>query len=435
MARYFDSVLGDREEGALSTFNHDGFIEGQLDQMKAYTPSADLPASFLQRAGFVQNPDPQNSGTYVSPSRAMTEHYVRKEGQRQQMLQQQYQQTKDSTMFKVGDTLADTGRLFMSPLFWLSGEDTTKYDPSARLDAGYKTQMAASEQYRASMYQKLLTARDARKQQALVLQQQAYENSLPQSAQAKELRDFAMSTGPDNMALYSLKTPEAFDKLNKRRMLATDQAIALRSSSGGQIVIPKSLNETFTKYGEKFSRQVAPATEAFQALNKLRSALRQGTPLSEVAAVTQFNKVLDPGSVVRESEVRLTAEARGLYDTLMVRIQNVAEGDVLTDDQVTDMLKLSDDLEAVYIKSYNTIRDDAEFKFNNMGYNDKSVVRQYLGTRKKFTPSEITDPNVIPVNRRQPFGSGQGPLLPEFLDSSDELDDDLFLNALSKYYR
>ena len=39
MARYFDSILGERDDGALNTFNHDGFIESSLDNLPAFTPS------------------------------------------------------------------------------------------------------------------------------------------------------------------------------------------------------------------------------------------------------------------------------------------------------------------------------------------------------------------------------------------------------------
>ena len=116
-----------------------------------------------------------------------------------------------------------------------------------------------------------------------------------------------------------------------------------------------------------------------------------------MAAVTQFNKVLDPGSVVRESEVRLTAEARGVFDTLMVRLNNVSEGDILTDSQVSDMLMLADELESVYVKSYNQIRDDAEFKFTNSGYGDNNVITQYLGTRKQFNQSQPPSNNTVKI--------------------------------------
>jgi len=255
------------------------------------------------------------------------------------------------------------------------------------------------------------------------------------STPQKELYSYAMNSGPENAELYKAGTSAAFNQLNKNMMLATDKAIPLFGVDGSQIIVPKLMNETFNKYGTRFDRAIAPANEAFSALDKLRASLKEGTPLAEVAAVTQFNKVLDPGSVVRESEVRLTADARGIYDKLMVKLNDVVEGDVLTDDQVIDMLSLADALDAVYQGFYNENRDNAEFKFSNSGYGDKNVITQYLGTRKRFDQPQQPKSNTITVPDPQPFGSGQGPLRPEFLDQIEPSEEQLFQNDLSKYYQ
>jgi hypothetical protein len=438
--KYFDS-LSDRgtTEGVLSDKRYDSFITDEINNLPAI-PVNDTDRSLHERAGFV--PDKNNPGNMVTPSRRLVEHYDQKESERQQRLQQEYQDTKNSTLFKVGDTLADAGRLFLSPLFWLSGEDTTKYDPSAMVDAGYKQKMRESEDLRVGMYRKLLDARDNRLAKVETLNtnrvtraKSLFDMRLPVSTEHKALLDFANYSGEENLALYNANTPDAFNQLQKNMMLATDKAIPLFGVDGSQIIVPKMMNDTFNKYGTRFEQAVAPANEAFSALDKLRTSLKEGTPLSEVAAVTQFNKVLDPGSVVRESEVRLTAEARGIYDELMVKLNNVSEGDVLTDDQVIDMLSLADALGDVYKKSYNRTRDDAEFKFSNSGYGDKNVITQYLGSRKSFEAPTTDSTNSITVPDPQPFGSGQGPLRPDLMEQIEPSDDQLFQNDLLKYYK
>ena len=348
-----------------------------------------------------------------------------REHQKQLAREQLHEEKQNNPFFKIGDTLADTGRFFLSPLFWLSGEDTTKYDPSAVLRSGYQKRFDESVRYTEELYGKVMQAgqlRDKyretlRTNNATIANQKIQSRFAGMSTPQKELRSFAMNSGPENLALYNAGTSEAFNQLNKNMMLATDQAIPLFGVDGSQIIVPKMINETFNKYGTRFDQAVAPANEAFSALDKLRAALNEGTPLAEVAAVTQFNKVLDPGSVVRESEVKLTAEARGIYDDLMVKINNVAEGDVLDDQQVIDMLALADSLGAVYEKSYNNTRDDAEFKFTNSGYGDQNVITQYLGSRRKFTPrTPQGNTNTITVPGLQPSATNDSSLIQSDLE-------------------
>lgn len=448
MARYFDTLRDPTEaEAKLESLNRADSpnllrINQSSDIRNLPVRKASNPAEeqALLRAGFMNNGTP---GEFVSPVRDLTTEMQQYELAKRDARQAVYDEQGNSTMFKIGDTLADTGRFFMSPLFWLSGEDSSKYDPSAIRKSGYRAQLEASVEYTRELYKKADAhrlqrdaIREANNRNDMTMRNQQIQSQFAgMSTPQKELYSYAMNSGPENAALYKAGTSAAFNQLNKNMMLATDQAIPLFGVDGSQIIVPKLMNETFNKYGTRFDRAIAPANEAFSALDKLRASLKEGTPLAEVAAVTQFNKVLDPGSVVRESEVRLTADARGIYDKLMVKLNDVVEGDVLTDDQVIDMLSLADALDAVYQGFYNENRDNAEFKFSNSGYGDKNVITQYLGTRKRFDQPQQQKPNTITVSDPQPFGRGQGPLRPEFLDQIEPSEEQLFQNDLSKYYQ
>lgn len=379
MARYFDSILGERDDGALNTFNHDGFIENSLDNLPAFTPSASRPATYFEQAGFVPNPDPNNQGTYVAPSRALTEHYARKEGIRQQSLQRQMESTRDSTMFKVGDTLADTGRLFLSPLFWLSGEDTTKYDPSARLEAGYKQQMAASEDYRKGMYEKLLTARDARQQQSIALRQQAYENSLPQSADAKAIRDFAISTNQTD--LYNSRSGE--DYLNLSNQMQINDGTAYRVGVKGR-VMKGPIYDKLTAIGSKYETAYGKVSEAFSGYESLMESLSgEGSGISDIAAVFSFMKSLDPRSVVREGEFQMAANASGVFDQLMNTGEKLKDGKILPDEAVEAMRELAPRLINHWVESADSLRRNYEGKVRYLSPEQEDI-DVFLGKRSEL---------------------------------------------------
>lgn len=379
MARYFDSILGERDDGALNTFNHDGFIENSLDNLPVYTPSESMPAEYLSKAGFVPNPDPNNQGTYVAPSRALTEHYARKEGIRQQNLQRQMESTRDSTMFKVGDTLADTGRLFLSPLFWLSGEDTTKYDPSARIEAGYKQQMAASEDYRRGMYEKLLTARDARQQQSIALRQKAYENSLPQSSEAKAIRDFAISTNQTD--LYNSGSLE--DHLNLSNQMQINDGTAYRVGVKNR-VMKGPIYDKLTAIGSKYETAYSKVSEAFSGYESLMESLSgEGSGISDIAAVFSFMKSLDPRSVVREGEFQMAASASGVFDQLMNTGEKLKDGKILPEDAVKAMRELAPRLIKHWVESADSLRSNYEGKVRYLSPEQEDI-DVFLGKRSEL---------------------------------------------------
>jgi len=449
MARFYDTLRDPTEAETLldSQYEVEMNMADEIRNLPVRTATSPQDAALYEAAGFVPGQQPN---TYVSPQRAQAIRMAEREHQKQLAREQLHQERLDNPFFKVGDALADTGRLFLSPLFWLSGEDTTKYDPSAVLRAKYQNRFDQSVNYTEALYEKVLQAAQLRDKYRETLitnrSNRAFQTMQSQfagiSTTQKDLLSFAKNSGQENLDLYKAGTADAYAQLQKNYMLSTDQAIPLIGINGQQIIVPKNLNETFNRYGTRFEQTIRPKTEAFGALDKLRAALKQGSTLAEVAAVTQFNKVLDPGSVVRESEVKLTAEARGIFDTLMVKLNNVAEGDVLDDDQVKDMLALADALEATYIKSYKKARSDYENKFINTGYADPNVIEQYLGSKRSFGTDDdgdnvITIPDPVEPQNNQPTG---GPLLPEFLPGGEypvqqQPDVDQLLRIdLEKYY-
>lgn len=427
MAQYFDTLrkqppilLSDGStEAALyesgSVTNH------MIDDLPVIRPENDAERSSLQQSGYV----PREDGTWTIGIRDMASGMQQRELLKREAREMDYNKTKNSMMFKIGDTLADTGRLFMSPLFWLSGEDTSKYDPSERLKTGYRKQFDESVTHTEGLYGRVQQAQRTR---------QDYRNRLLDSdrnyrlasnktgTDQQKLIDFANNSGPENLQLLQDNTSDSFALLQRKMMLATDQAIPLTGINGNQIIVPQNLNQTFETYGKRFDQSAQPLNEAFLAIDRLDAALERGTPLSEVAAITQFNKILDPGSVVRESEVKLTAEARGLYDSLMVRINNIQKGDVLSTSQATELGDLARALGKVYQESYNNLRDDAEFKFRNAGYSDENVTQQYLGSRKRF--SDSPDPSTIVIP--SPVGGPNpdpDPDLNKYYNAEDEAED------------
>jgi hypothetical protein len=89
------------------------------------------------------------------------------------------------------------------------------------------------------------------------------------------------------------------------------------------------------------------------AHNQITDAIKQNSPAGDLAAATKFMKLLDPGSVVRESELFMAMQASGALDRAVNYAQMRINGTKLTPDQRKDFQSLADKLYAASVNSFN----------------------------------------------------------------------------------
>jgi hypothetical protein len=99
-------------------------------------------------------------------------------------------------------------------------------------------------------------------------------------------------------------------------------------------------------------------TDMKSAYGQVISALDQGSPIGDVAGATKVMKLLDPGSVVRESELGIAMAASGRMDRLKYYFDNWASGNKLTPTQRNDFKQLSNELYAAAGQAYNQKRGE-----------------------------------------------------------------------------
>jgi|Laugresbdmm110sd_1035091.scaffolds.fasta_scaffold02793_6 hypothetical protein len=107
------------------------------------------------------------------------------------------------------------------------------------------------------------------------------------------------------------------------------------------------------------------------AYSQVISSLSQGTPIGDVAGATKVMKLLDPGSVVRESELGIAMAASGRMDRLQYYFNNLISGEKLTPTQREDFKQLSAELYAAAGQAYNQKRDEykgfgGQYGFKNL---------------------------------------------------------------------
>ncbi len=93
--------------------------------------------------------------------------------------------------------------------------------------------------------------------------------------------------------------------------------------------------------------------EVKSAYAQIKGALGQNTPISDVAAATKIMKLLDPGSVVRESELGIAMSSSGLMDRVTNYANMIISGQRLTPQQRKDFQKLADEFYSASEQQFN----------------------------------------------------------------------------------
>jgi hypothetical protein len=107
------------------------------------------------------------------------------------------------------------------------------------------------------------------------------------------------------------------------------------------------------------------------AFGQVVSSLSAGTPIGDVAGATKIMKLLDPGSVVRESELAIAMAASGRMDRLQNYFSNMMSGQKLTPTQRDDFKALANELYAAAGDAYNKKRN--EYRGFGEAYNFKNL--------------------------------------------------------------
>ncbi len=195
--------------------------------------------------------------------------------------------------------------------------------------------------------------------------------------------DFLRSTDPAKYLELTAKTDATPADLKKYEFAVKqgykgsflDFEKELRASGASRTVLDmtggqKGFENEMKLRGEFKSEPVYKAyTEMQSAYGQINDGLNAESPAGDLAAATKFMKLLDPGSVVRESELGMAMSATGMLD----KAKNYAElrmsGKKLTPDQRKDFKQVSDALFSTATSVYNQKRNELVQQGSGYGLN------------------------------------------------------------------
>jgi hypothetical protein len=202
----------------------------------------------------------------------------------------------------------------------------------------------------------------------------------PEAAPEKIRTLQALGLEPSIANLRQLDKPDASPS-EIRILEATNTPVTLQNVMNLRRAGATTINIAEGQKGFENEMKLASAFKGepiYKDFNEMKSAygqvitsLNQNTPIGDVAGATKVMKLLDPGSVVRESELGIAMAASGRMDRLSNYFNMWSSGQKLTPTQRDDFKVLSNELYAAAAQAYNAKRD--EYKGFGNAYNFKNL--------------------------------------------------------------
>lgn len=172
------------------------------------------------------------------------------------------------------------------------------------------------------------------------------------------------------MQLLGINKP--IDQLNPNELQAINQKTVQLKQAGANVMnvnMGQHGFENTLKLGENFKSEPIYKTHQVvnQAYNQIINSLDKNNAAGDLAASIKINKLLDPESIVRESEVATVANATGLLPKLQNYANKVANGTTLNPEQRKEYKQLAKDFYRISGEQYNSTRN----KYYEMGQQHK----------------------------------------------------------------
>jgi len=212
--------------------------------------------------------------------------------------------------------------------------------------------------------------------------------------------DYLRATDPAKFLELTATKPEAVPAAIKEYQFAVGQGykgtfqdfqLAQKSAGAAKTIVDMTGGQRGFD-NELTLKKTFAAEPVYKAYGEMQSAygqindsLKSESPAGDLAAATKFMKLLDPGSVVRESELGMAMAASGALDRAKNYAQMRLSGTKLTPDQRKDFQNLSNQLFSTATSAYNQKRGEFEQMGSDYGLN----ANRALGAPAKMPSKNI----------------------------------------------
>ena len=174
--------------------------------------------------------------------------------------------------------------------------------------------------------------------------------------------------------------------------VGSDQRAAIQQQIDAEITksgFDKELFEAESKILADYTKRTKELVEAEIAYNKLAEARNAKDGVGDLAMVFSFMKMLDPGSVVRESEFSAAQNTAGLFQKLQVAAESIKKGDLLSEPQRKNFLELSKKFLDAGRVHMAKIRLDKGLQVQNYGLNPVNIFGSEIAPPLFYLDEEV----------------------------------------------
>lgn len=172
---------------------------------------------------------------------------------------------------------------------------------------------------------------------------------------------------------------------------ATRDAAATTAKGNVDAAKVKRDQDTEMKLADDYRAQSKEFGQSLSAHKQLTATLGSATtsPAATLAAATKFMKILDPGSVVRESELGMALAASGVIDRAMNYVSTLQSGQKLTPTQAKDFKNISDKMFVAAQQVQQGIDKDYQSKAKTYGLRPEMVVQDLGQSAKEISFGDL----------------------------------------------
>lgn len=165
---------------------------------------------------------------------------------------------------------------------------------------------------------------------------------LPSKVKEEEAKaTFALEKAATDLGLNKAQTNKVLSETQKLDAETRKLALEMESMKAGGVLPVDKRFDFEDKLRKEYTTRVKGMTDSQQTMAIMKASAADGSGAGDLALVTAFMKMLDPGSVVRESEFANARDTAGLLENLKNQAQKLQKGSFLDPSQRSSFVKLA----------------------------------------------------------------------------------------------
>ena len=197
-------------------------------------------------------------------------------------------------------------------------------------------------------------------------------NKVGVEERTQELHPIELKKKAADLGFTTAQTNKILAETKKLGIESQKAVMELEALEKGEVSPEKKFDQE-KKLRDEYTKKTANFTEGTRNYQVIKSSAADDSGAGDVALVTSFMKMLDPGSVVRETEFANARDTAGLLEQLKNQAQKVQTGQFLGVEQRAAFSRLAKQYLDAAKKQQDGVKKDLSVIVKNYALNEENV--------------------------------------------------------------